>query len=430
MRYDIWDELLRPMFEDRLEIVADLEGSSLLPSETHITRKAISAGTYPDQFDTRAGEDKLLKEGLVREVGYTTNVEVLTPQGAGIGETVSYRAGNLDMYIFELCDKELHKIQSKTLPDGREVPSRPLAFIYQQHIKNVIDTEIMAIVRQLGAGTKVFVVADHGFGRIQRERLWLEAGWLNEPEDCAYLNAWLRQSLGDAGAPAKVRENVWELPVAQLRMPATETVTDRKTKQSWQKTFSTVIFPKTGYALSRPGANFNPDAYSHGGISIQELMIPMVVLRVKPREEGPLIMDQITGPVETVEGEEATFILRLARPAQGVAKLEELRVDVEAMYSHEPDQRPLPHQVVYVGAKGGAVTYRFVPDPNDATDEERKSGAMERTLTITLSYRDGRRTARKSRIHRFTVRLNSEQVIRRVPSHLGNILGLTPKSMR
>lgn len=49
---------------------------------------------------------------------------------------------------------------------------------------------------------------------------------------------------------------------------------------------------------------------------------------------------------------------------------------------------------------------------------------------MTVSYRDGRRTVRNSQTCRFSVRLNPEQIVRRVPAHLGNILGLTPKSMR
>jgi len=109
-----------------------------------------------------------LKEayGLTREFNYSGDAEVITPDTAATGETVRFRAGNFEVYIFELCDKELHKIQMKTLPDGREVPTRPLAFIYQQHLKNIIDTEVMAIVRNLAPGTKVLVTADHGFGRV------------------------------------------------------------------------------------------------------------------------------------------------------------------------------------------------------------------------------------------------------------------------
>jgi hypothetical protein len=430
MRYDIWDEILRPMLVDRMELMAELPASSLLPSETHITRKAISAGTYPDEFDTKSGEDRLLRDGLAREFGFAGEVEILAPPGAGTGETVRYRAGNLDMYIFELCDKELHRIPMKTLPDGREVPSRPLAFVYQQHLKSIIDTEVMAVVRSLAPKTKVFITADHGFCRVPRERLWVDLAWLNEAEDCSYLNARLRKSLTEVGAPNKVRSNVWEFPVSQLRMPKTENAVDRRTKQSWQKSYATVIFPKTGYALSRPGSHFNPDAYTHGGVSIQELIIPMVASRVVPREEEMLTLDAIAGPQELVEGEDAEFRMRLLRVAPKSAKPTELRVDIEASYSREPDRWPVPRQVLYVPPLGSEVVVRFRPDPEEATAEERQNQMMERLLTITASYSEARRTFRKSQTRRFTVRLNTEQVIRRVPSHLGNILGLTPKSMK
>jgi hypothetical protein len=154
MRYDIWDELLKPMLLDRMELEADLSGSSILPSETQLTRKAISAGAFPDKFDKTTSEDKLLKQALGQEFGYGGLVQVVSPEGSGTGETVRYRAGNLDVFIFELCDKELHHIKNKTLPDGREVPSRPLAFVYEQTIKNIIDTEVMGIIRSLQPGTR------------------------------------------------------------------------------------------------------------------------------------------------------------------------------------------------------------------------------------------------------------------------------------
>ncbi|RJP35074.1 MAG: PglZ domain-containing protein [Candidatus Omnitrophota bacterium] len=428
MRYDIWDEYLRPMLEDRMEIIEDYSASSLLPSETHITRKAISAGAYPDEFDVHSSEDKLLKEGLTREFSYSGDVEIIDPEGTGTGETIRYRAGNLDVFIFELCDKELHKIPMKTLQDGRQAPGRPLAFIYQQHLKNIIDTEVMAILRNLSPGVKVFIIADHGFVQVPRERIRLDASWLNEKEDCMYLNARLRQNLSNAKAPGKVKASLWEFPVSDLRMPDSETVKDRNTKQNWQKQYASIVFPKTGYALMRPNAHFNPDAYSHGGISIQELMIPMIVLRVKSMEAGLITLDPISGPSEVPEGEEIEFRMRINR--SGKSKGGEIRVDTKAAYSREPDKKPLPSQVLYISSKGTEVAYRFKPDVDEATEEERKNGWMNRTFTITVSYRDGRRTVTKSQTHIFAVQLNSEQIVRRIPSNLGNILGLTPKNMR
>ncbi|MFZ2399750.1 MAG: PglZ domain-containing protein [Smithella sp.] len=430
MRYDIWDELLRPLFEDRMEVIADLPASSLLPSETHITRKAIFAGTFPDSFDTHAGENVLLKEGLAREIGYTGTVDVISPEAAGTGETVRYQAGKLDVYIFELCDKELHKITMKTLPDGRQVPSRPLSFVYEQHLKNIIDTEVMAIIRNLAPGTKVFVTADHGFGQVGREPLWFSNECLNEPTDSSYLNCWLRVPISDSEIPGKVRNNVVAFTPEQLRMPANETRFNKKIGHDVHKEFKAIVFPKTGYSFSRQGSPYHPDAYTHGGISIQELMIPMIVLKVKKHEEGLLILDDITGPQEVIEGEEVEFRLPISMSSHLALKDEEVRTDVDATWSCEPGSKPLPRQVLYVSSQGVEAIIRFRPDPNDATLEERKEGLMKRTLTVTVSYREGYRISRKIQSRKFTVRLNSEQIVRRIPPSLGNILGLTPKSMR
>lgn len=124
MRYDIWDELLKPMLLDRMEILADLPGSSILPSETQLTRKAISAGLFPESFDKSTAEDRLLKPALAKEFGYTGDVEVVTPEGSGTGETVRYQAGNLAVYIFELCDKELHHIKTKKRFDSSSIRTR------------------------------------------------------------------------------------------------------------------------------------------------------------------------------------------------------------------------------------------------------------------------------------------------------------------
>jgi hypothetical protein len=285
----------------------------------------------------------------------------------------------------------------------------------------------MAIVRSLSPGTKVFIVADHGFGRVSREWLKVDKTWLNQPEDCAYLNAWLRDSLAQVKAPSRLRQNVWEFPVADLRMPAAQTAVERATKQTWHKHFATIIFPKTGYVFSRPGSPFNPDAYSHGGISLQELVVPMIVLKVRPREEGLLRLEAISGPKEVMEGEEVECTLWIRPTAASHDKIEEVKVEVEAGVSHAADQRDLPSQVLFVTDSGAEVAYRFRPDIQDATQEERQSGVMEQALTITVSYREGRRLLRQSQTHRFAVRLNPEQVVRRVPTHLGRILGLTPR---
>jgi len=426
LRYELWDEFVRPMLLERMELLAELPAISILPSETHFSRKAISAGAFPEAFDSSAGEDQLLRDGLTRELGYDAPVEVIAPEASGTGEAVRYRAGRLRVLIFELADRDLHRLELRTLPDGRRVPERPLAFLYQQHLKDIIDTEILAVVRNLPAGCKVFVTADHGFVRAGRERLWLPREHLNESADCNYRWALLRVPLEGSDLPAKVRENVIAFTPAQLRLPAGDDAVDSKTKVPWRKEYAAVLFPRVGYSLARDGERFNPPAYTHGGISLAELIVPMAVLRVRRLEAGLVLLDPISGPATVVEGEEAEFRVRLRLGAG--ARAEEVRVDLSAHYSREPQARLLPPQVLFVGAAGAEASWRFAPDPADATPEERRAGEMARTLTIVATYRDGSRTARTAQSHRFTVRLDTDRVVRRV-GNLGNILGLTPKGM-
>lgn len=429
MRYDIWEELLRPLLEDRMEIIESVMASSLLPSETHVSRWALAAGTQPkDYLFPHRAESVFLDAALKRDLGIKEGVKIWS-DGAGIGETVRYRAGNLDYYIFEFCDKELHKIQMKELPGGRMEPARPLALIYQQ-LESFVENEVMAIVRKLGPGTKVFVTADHGFGPIGGKPIWFDRHDLNEDDDCSYRNCWLRVPFDQAQLPAQARANVLAFTLDQLGLPKRIPYQDKASGQTAYNDYKAIVFPKVGYAFSRNGSKFRPAAYSHGGISVQELMIPMVVLRVRPQEEGLLVLDQITGPAQPIEGEKMEFRMPI-RPANLFSLSgEDLRVNVEASYSREPEIHSLAPQVLYVGTQGTTVIYRFRADRSDATEEELREGRMQRTLVIGVSYPEGTRMRRKTQTFSFIVQLNTDRIARRVPTNLDNILGLMPKNAK
>jgi hypothetical protein len=428
MRYDIWDELFHPMLMGRMDLIKDYPASSLLPTETHITRKAISAGTYPDEFDSRRGEDDLLKEALAREFRYTGPVEVVNPEGAGTGETVHYRAGNLEVYIFELCDKELHKIKMKELPDGRLVTSRPIAFIYKQLIRDILKNEVMEIVRGLSPGTKVFITADHGFVHVGREPIWFKEEDLNDEYDCSYLNCRLKESLLFSRIPDWVKGNIISFTPTQLRMPSKEVIIlDRKTNTTITKTYQSIVFPKIGYYFSRKGGH-KPDAFTHGGISIQEMMIPMIVLQVKQPDAGELKIE-LRGCKEAVEGEEFELGIILSRPDDRKSP-QDLRVDIEASYNCCLGDIALPQKVSYLPALSEKeVFYRFVPDMTKLPASERLKEDIRFTITVSVSYQEGRKPIRRSRSHEFMVKINSEKIIRRM-GNLGSILGLTPRGMR
>jgi hypothetical protein len=184
-------------------------------------------------------------------------------------------------------------------------------------------------------------------------------------------------------------------------------VSSKGTGQAVVQNYGSVVFPRVGCAFSRPGSPFHPDAYSHGGISLPELLIPMVVLKVKAADEGLIVVGPIEGPQHAVEGSELEFRIALSRQT-GATAPEEIRVEVEANYSRDPDLAPISPQVVYVAGKVVRPPIRFTPPTEEATHEERVAGEMQRTLTVTVSYREGHRTHRKPQTCTFTVKLNSE----------------------
>ncbi len=427
MRYDIWDELFRPMLADRMELIKEYLGSSLLPSETHISRKAISAGAYPDEFDTTLGEDHLLKEGLAREFGYDCEVKELDPESSASGETVRYRAGNLDVYIFELCDKDIHGIKTKTLPDDRIVPQRPIALIYQQRLKDMLETEVMSIIRNISPDTKVFITADHGFTRVGRQPIWFPKEDLNDPYDCRYLNCKLKISPTFSRIPDHVKDNFISFPTNKIRMPTHESRKDRITGYKVSKTYEAIAFPKMGYFFSREQGHY-PDAFTHGGVSMQEMMIPMVVLQMKPPRRESLAISDLAGPRETFEGEEMSFRIRLMRPTKAKSDPNEIRVDVEASYRCGEDLHDLPKKVIYLGAPDDTdVDYHFRPDFDAIDVDSRRQGEIKLSFNITMFYKEGNRTIRKSKNQDVKVKLDSEKLIRRV-GNLGSLLGLAPKT--
>ncbi|MGV8120122.1 MAG: hypothetical protein AB2L14_10225 [Candidatus Xenobiia bacterium LiM19] len=209
-------------------------------------------------------------------------------------------------------------------------------------------------------------------------------------------------------------------------MPEKETVFDKRAGSTKDKYYQAIIFPKTGNALSRPGSHFNPDAYSHGGISLQELIIPMIVLKVKEKEKGLLAISGINAASECGESEDLVFSLKLTPVKE---KAESIRVDLEAVLGSAGSggEREVSRQICFVPPGGYQFSGAVKIKSDDATDEERLNGLMERVLTVSVSWREGHHMVRRSCSHRFTVRLNNERVIRRVPSSLGNILGLMPK---
>ena len=210
-------------------------------------------------------------------------------------------------------------------------------------------------------------------------------------------------------------------------MPNQEVRTNNFSGMVTRKTFASIAFPKTGYAFSRSGSPFDPDAYSHGGISVQEMMIPMLVLRVKSKDETmELLCSLLDPPAEIVEGQEGAFHVRVRRAGNGDG---EVKIDVVTICAHEDELLPETTQVLYLApGQEKMVIFHVKPDIALASNSERTAGEMPWVLTVMAEYEESGRPVRGHLTHEFIVRLNPEQLVRRVPAGLGNILGMAPKT--
>jgi hypothetical protein len=63
LRLDAWEELVRPVLEERFDVIERQPGSAILPTETQLSRKAISAGCLPTSCRVRHGHREVRRLG-------------------------------------------------------------------------------------------------------------------------------------------------------------------------------------------------------------------------------------------------------------------------------------------------------------------------------------------------------------------------------
>jgi hypothetical protein len=421
MRYDIWSKFLKPLSLNYMDIIEEFKASAILPTETHITRKAISAGTFPDMFDSTSAENKLLEKAVYTRNERSYPIEVVAPDGLGTGETVRYRGNNIEVYIFELCDKFLHRISVKTI-NNREVPAQPIEVIYEQ-LRNIFEKEVLSIIRRLPKGAKVFITADHGFKRIHRNALWITKEDLNEEKDCNYLNCRLAVPLEKSNIPKLNQEKIIRFKPETLRLPSHETRVDYH-HNSHEKTISDVIFPRSQYAFARPNSRFEPDAWSHGGISLQEMIIPMVALKIRESDAETLNID-LGKNSEFNETQEIVFLIKLQ--AKGKSLADAIRLDLEAIVNGRNDRTAVGSKVVLLKPwQEQEITFNYKFDSAQVSEEERATGEIIRQLTVTAKYNFGKKQYTKTETKEFKIHINAGRIVRRVGG-LGNIIGLSPR---
>jgi len=432
LRYDIWVAKFKPVFEARMSLEAELPGMALLPSETHISRKAISAGLPSDAFNpSRDAENDLLDRSLKRSFGWSGPGLTVQPfQGAATGEAVRYSNGQLDVYIIDVCDKLLHHIGVKQIDGGDVVPEHPLCYIYDAQIGDIVAHEITSIVRDLKAGTKVFVTADHGFARNGREEIFFRTEDLNEPGDVKYRVSRLKNPASSIYMPKDKQGAFLDFTPSELHMATEEQVKDKKTGEMTLKKYESVVFPRAGFSFGR-GNYFSPEAFTHGGVSLQEMIVPMVVLKVRGASELVLQIGDAVCPASAVEGQTIGVSMRISL---GVTKKDAGRdVKVAGEYrllaedgTSLGDLRTIASRRYLVGEDGVDAQLEFVPDVTALPADVRTSGVALIDLRIEVRYGEDHNEIRRTVGRRIRIGLDTERLVRK-DTGLGKVLGLMPR---
>ena len=260
LRVDAWEELVRPVLEEKYDVLEQLHGSCLLPSETHLSRKAISAGCLPVGFCSTT-ENALLENALKTNMGLTVKFKVKSQNEAvECGISAHYTSDLIDVVIFNFTDKNLHNNNAD------------LAFIYDATVREILRQDVRSVLREMpdnASGVRDFRPRFHA---RTRTTFTVPDEVLTDSGDVKYRVGRLKKPL--EGKDAK---NGVLFKVGDLGIP------DKTGKAKWS--FNHVLFPRPGLTLKRPQGKHNPERYTHGGLSLAECMIPLIVLGPKVKFE-------------------------------------------------------------------------------------------------------------------------------------------------
>ena len=397
LRTDAWDEILRPVFEERFRVIESRPGSALIPTETYLSRKALSAGCLPEAF-TATRELDLLKSWLKDYMGQSPHFEaVCDDDTVDSGMTVRYVSDPFEYIVFNFTDRNLHNNDAE------------LALIYNTTVATIIREDVRSVLRELPDDALVFVTSDHGFAPVPAPVIRVPDRIVADRHDVKY-----RYVLATDQMEGVHSKDVIEFDARVLGIP-THSETNKDVPIHY------ALFPRPGHTLRRPSGPHRPDRYTHGGLSLAECLVPMVVLG--PQEKGvPLLRIESVQQVGSVsEGEELEIEIAVAAAQTAVP-------DLSVSLSFSRDEIPTRREVF----RGARTTYtvRWQPRLGDLTDEDRQQREIILPVTVILTYRQGGETVRLSVTADVRVKLDPTRLRRRVDSKLDLLMGVVPKGLK
>jgi len=398
LRVDAWEELVRPVLEEKYDVIDQLPGSAILPTETHLSRKAISAACLPLSFCSTS-ENALLENALKTHLGLTVKFMVKSQNDSvECGISAHYASGPIDMVIFNFTDKNLHNNNAD------------LSFIYDTTVREILRQDVRSVLREMPGDAAVFVTSDHGFTPVPDMTYTVPDELLSDSDDVKYRVGRLKRPLEGNDAKNGVQFKVADLGISD------------KTGKS-KSSFNHLLFPRAGLTLRRSQGKHNPERYAHGGLSLAECMIPLIVLGPKVKSEPAFDLVGIRFEGMLSEGQPLDILIT-ARAKTPVRDEVLIQLQVEAGLDEIQ-----PRKEVFSGTERD-YRVRWMPKVENPTPEEQAKGLVVKQVTAIASYRWQDRTQRTTIHGTVEIQLDTTRIRRRLDSKLDSIMGMVPTGLR
>jgi hypothetical protein len=399
LRTDAWDEFLRPVLEERYEIIHSQPGSAILPTETTLSRKALSAGKLPADFPPGSKrESELLKAWFNENFGWAPNFEIIRDSDTeASGMVVRYDSPQLEYIVFNFTDENLHHNQNE------------LALIYRSVVREIVQQDVRSVLRDLPEDALIFVTSDHGFIPMPTKIVNVPSEVVVDDRDVKYRNARTLDKLPEPDAEKSVVFDVRVLGIPKTSPSVRDTA------------FNYLLFPRAGYIFKRPKGPHNPDKYSHGGLSLAECMVPMVVLAPRKESQHLLIIESLRQVGSASEGEMLELEITL-QASQMLAP--------ETPFSLSFNREDIPaRREIFTGIRK-TILVRWSPEITEMSDEVREAGEMVLPVSVLLTYREGEELVRTSRAADVHIKLDTTRLRRRLDSKLDLLMGKVPRELK
>ncbi len=259
MRWDEW-EILKPkimkIFHGKMAMEDIIPLIAILPSTTEWARKAIFAGNFPQNFSAE-NEDELLKSAI-------GNMDIAKIQMSG--ESPDQRDNVLSFLedtsqikpiIFTLIDIKLHST------------TQNLVTLYQEVEVNFNNT-IAPYLEKIPPDSLVFIVSDHGFIELNGKSIIAPSREISDPHR-RYIGL---KSFTDT-------DNISTSDFVFFGSDSILMPSDTEIRRYG--------FAKPGkFIISQKEQTSRTVRYAHGGISMQEMIVPCAIFT--PKSKGQLTM--------------------------------------------------------------------------------------------------------------------------------------------